>query len=154
MIQASASTYFQLTVFAAAFAALYAAHHVGDHWVQTHRQACGKADRTPQGQLACLAHVASLTLTKMAALTLLWLATGLDLYTPIVGVALLVDAVSHYWADRRWTLRDLAERAGKGDFYRLGLAEAAPAGTGAYALDQSWHIGWLFITALIIAWGA
>src|SRR5690606_2320891 len=126
MIQASASTYFHLTVFAAAFAALYAAHHVGDHWVQTHRQACGKADRTPQGQLACLAHVASLTLTKMAALTLLWLATGLDLHTPIVGVALLVDAVSHYWADRRWTLRDLAERAGKGDFYRLGLAEAAP----------------------------
>jgi len=136
MIQASASTYFQLTVFAAVFATLYAAHHVGDHWVQTHRQACRKADRTPQGQLACLAHAVSLTLTKMAAL------------------ALLVDTVSHYWADRRWTLRDLADRAGKGDFYRLGLAEAAPTGTGAYALDQSWHIGWLFITALIIAWGA
>lgn len=154
MIQASASMYFQLTVFASVFATLYAAHQVGDHWVQTHWQACGKADRTPQGQFACLAHVTSLTLTKMAALALLWLATGLDLRNPVTVVALLMDAASHYWADRRWALRDLAARLGKSDFYQLGLAEAAPCGTGAYALDQSWHVGWLFATSLIIAWSA
>lgn len=30
------------TVFAAVFATLFAAHQVGDHWAQTHTQACGK----------------------------------------------------------------------------------------------------------------
>ncbi|MEU0516669.1 hypothetical protein [Streptosporangium sp. NPDC006007] len=52
----------------------------------------------------------------------------------------------------------LAERTGKGDFHRLGAprpgtTDAPHLGTGAYALDQSWHIGWLFVSALIIAGG-
>lgn len=140
--------------FAAVFCTLYAAHQVGDHWVQTHRQACNKGQRTTVGVRACLVHVATLTGTKMVALGLLMLVAGLRLSGPVVVVALLVDAVSHYWADRRFTLAGLAERIGKGGFYRLGLPEAAPAGTGAYALDQSWHVGWLFITALIVAGGA
>jgi hypothetical protein len=32
---------------------------------------------------------------------------------------------------------------------RPGTDDAAHLGTGAYALDQSWHVGWLFIAALI-----
>ena len=45
---------------------------------------------------------------------------------------------------------------GKADFYRLGAPrdgrdDNPSLGTGAYALDQSWHYLWLFVAALIIA---
>lgn len=96
------------TTFAAVFAALYAAHSFGDHWVQTHGQACGKGAPGWPGRRACAAHVATLTGTKAVALAALWLVTGLHLH---------------------------------------------PA-AGAYALDQSWHHGWLFVAALIIAGGS
>ncbi|MFD8562143.1 DUF3307 domain-containing protein [Streptosporangium canum] len=145
-----------LATFAAVFAALFAAHSVGDHWVQTHHQACAKGAPTAAGRLACLRHVATLTTTKAAALAVLILATGLTLHPAAFLAGLAVDALSHYWADRRITLARLADAIGKGDFYRMGAPrpghdDAPHLGTGAYALDQSWHIGWLFIAALIIS---
>ena len=145
--------------FAACFAALYAAHEVGDHWFQTHRQACGKGAAGWAGRVLCARHVATLTMTKAAALGLVTVVLGLGVHPVWVLVGLGVDAVSHYWADRRWTLTALADwlgrwlLPGKGDFVRLGDGVAAPTGTGAYALDQSWHIGWLFIAALIVSLG-
>lgn len=146
-------------VFAAIFAGLYAAHSFGDHWVQTHGQACGKGAPTRAGRLACARHVATLTLTKAVALGLVMLVTGFRLDGPWLAAGLLVDAASHYWADRRFTLAALAERLGKGDFYRMGsprpgTADAPHLGTGAYALDQSWHVLWLFLAALVISGGA
>ncbi|GAA3222735.1 transcriptional regulator [Actinocorallia longicatena] len=143
-------------VFATCFAALYAAHHVGDHWLQTHHQAITKGRTDRDGALACLRHVLTLTALKGAALALAIAVTGIrfPLYGLFLAVALLIDAASHAWADRRITLLALADRIGKGEFARLGDVMAAPAGTGAYALDQSWHIGWLFLTALIAALGA
>lgn len=145
--------------FAAVFAALFAAHSVGDHWVQTHHQACGKGAPGWGGRIACARHVATLTATKAAALAALMLSAGLALNPWAAALGLAVDAVSHYWADRRTTLAALAERLGKRGFYELGAPrpdrdDAPHLGTGAYALDQSWHIGWLFVTALIIAGGA
>ncbi|MGW6499370.1 DUF3307 domain-containing protein [Nonomuraea angiospora] len=142
--------------FAAVFPALLAAHSVGDHWMQTQRQARGKGVPGRAGQLACLRHVATLTLTKVVALAALLLVTGLRPSLLAVAAGLFVDAVSHFWADRRTTLAWLAEKTGKGDFFRMGLPrpgrdDAPHLGTGRYALDQSWHIGWLFVTALIIA---
>ncbi|MGV9535042.1 transcriptional regulator [Streptosporangium sandarakinum] len=144
------------STFAATFAALYAAHSFGDHWVQTHRQACAKGTPGQLGQIACATHAVTLAGTKMVALGLVALIAGLNLSGLAVLIGLTVDGISHYWADRRFTLAELAERVGKGDFYRLGAprpgtGDAPHLGTGAYALDQSWHIGWLFITALIIA---
>ncbi|WP_436759301.1 DUF3307 domain-containing protein [Streptosporangium sp. V21-05] len=135
--------------FAAVFAALYAAHSFGDHWVQTHRQACGKGAPTRAGRAACAWHVVTLTLTKMIAVSLVIAVTDLRLNGPWLCAGLLVDAGSHYWADRRVTLARLAERIGKGGFYRMGDGLAS----GAYALDQSFHVLWLFIAALIIAGG-
>ncbi len=146
--------------FAAVFVALYVAHEVGDHWIQTHAQACGKGAPGWSGRLACLRHVATLTATKTATLTVVALVLGMGLRPWAVAAALTVDAVSHYWADRRSTLLALADRLGrslvpgKGDFARLGDGAAAPAGTGAYALDQSWHVGWLLVTALLACIGA
>lgn len=145
-------------VFAAVFVALYAAHEVGDHWLQTHRQAGGKDAAGWPGRILCARHVAVLTAAKAAALAVVTAVLGLSLNPFAVTAALALDAVSHYWADRRSTLLGLADRIsrvvpGKGDFARLGDSAAAPTGTGGYALDQSWHIGWLFAAALITCIG-
>ena len=143
-------------VFAAVFVSLYAAHTVGDHWVQTGAQAAGKGAHSAAGRWACTRHVATLTATKAAFLVAAALVLDLPLTPAAVAVGLAVDAGSHWWADRRHTLAALAARLGKTDFYALGAPRAGhddnpSLGTGAYALDQSWHIGWLFVAALIVA---
>ncbi|MFF0720447.1 DUF3307 domain-containing protein [Micromonospora sp. NPDC003816] len=130
--------------FAAVFAALYAAHQVADHWVQTQRQADCKSEPGWPGRLACTAHVATYFLTAVIALATLILATGLRLDPWGVGVGLTVSAVSHYIADRRTPLRRLAELLGKDPHWLT-------RGGGMYALDQSWHTGFLFIAALFCA---
>jgi hypothetical protein len=153
--------------FAAVFAALYAAHTFGDHWIQTHGQACAKGAPGRAGQIACARHVITLTMTKLVFLLALVAATGLELAPLSMFISLAVDAVSHYWADRAArhkdrpadqpvTLERLARRLRKGDFYRLGAPrdghdDAPHLGTGAYALDQSWHVAWLFVAALVMA---
>ncbi|WP_427165971.1 transcriptional regulator [Streptomyces sp. C1-1] len=142
--------------FAAVFVALYVAHSVGDHWVQTSHQSAHKGRPGWVGRLADARHVATLTATKVAVLLpVVWL---LDLRLSVLGIVagLGVDAVTHWWADRRSTLAWLAKVTGKGEFYRLGTPRAGRddnphIGTGAYALDQSFHHLWLLIAALIIA---
>jgi hypothetical protein len=147
--------------FGAVFAALYAAHTFGDHWIQTHHQAAGKGGAGWAGRRLCAAHVATLALTKAAALVLATTVLDLALAPAAVAAALAIDAISHYWADRRTPLFAAAEWLdrtglvpGKGDFARLGQPrpghdDAPHLGTGAYALDQSWHVAWLFVAALI-----
>lgn len=150
-------------VFAAVFAALYVAHSVGDHWVQTSCQAATKGLPGWTGRLACGRHVLGLTITKGLVLA----PAVLVLHLPVTALGLVlglgIDALTHYWADRRTTLKRLADRCGKAEFYSLGTpaharhpvtaeGEYAPTlGTGAYALDQSWHVLWLFVAALLIA---
>ena len=132
--------------FAAVFAALYAAHMVADHWVQTDSQAKAKgADGWP-GRIACAAHVATYTLTAVVFLALLAWRTNLDLNPTLVALGLTVSAISHYIADRRGPLRRLASLT------KLGFYQVKGGGiNGAYLLDQSWHVGWLFVAALVMA---
>ena len=137
-------------VFASSCAALYVAHSVGDHWVQTSCQAARKGGVGWSARWACVRHVATLTATKMLLLLVtLWV---LDLAVSLVALvaALGVDAVSHYWADRRRPLYALARLLRRDEFWHVGQG----LGTGAYALDQSWHHLWLWVAALIIAGGA
>ncbi|MFD7514066.1 transcriptional regulator [Streptomyces niveus] len=149
--------------FAAVFVALYVGHSVGDHWVQSSCQAARKGLPGWTGRLADARHVLGLTLTKM--ILLLPVVLLLDLRVSALGLVLgfTVDAVTHWWADHRSTLARLAKVVGLSDFYALGTPAhpAAPAtadggyaptlGTGAYALDQSFHHVWLLVGALIIA---
>jgi hypothetical protein len=144
---------------AVAFAALFAAHQVADHWIQTGHQAAAKGRRDWSGRLACARHISTLTATKLAALAAAFTVCALPVRPAWWIAALGVDAASHYWADRRFTLRALAERTGSGQFFDLGVPrdgrdDNPSLGTGAYALDQSFHVGWLFIAALILAAGA
>ena len=135
--------------FAAVFVALYAAHMVADYWVQTPHQADAKGWPGRTGRVACASHVGTYTLTAAVALVVVWWRLNLPLSLPHVAAGLAVSAVSHYWADRRSTLRGLVAvldrtgQPGKLDYYDVG--------GGAAPLDQAWHAGWLFIAALVIA---
>ncbi|MFD5588777.1 transcriptional regulator [Streptomyces sp. NPDC127063] len=149
--------------FAAVFIALYVAHSVGDHWVQSSCQAEDKGLPGWRGRLACGRHILGLTLTKALLLAPVLLVLNLPVTAPGLLLGLGIDAGTHYWADRRTTLKWLADRCRKTEFYSLGTpthakhpvtakGEYAPTiGTGAYALDQSWHVLWLFVAALLIA---
>lgn len=128
--------------FSTTLLALLTAHHVGDHWVQTSHQACGKGARTWAGAWCCAKHVASYTAGTAALVGLVWILFGLAI-SPLGFVAgQLTSAVTHYWADRRYTLAWLARVLGKGGYYDHG---------GAYELDQAFHRGWLFVAALLTA---
>jgi hypothetical protein len=143
--------------FAAVLVLVYIGHDVGDHWVQTDTQAQTKGLPGWAGRLACARHVATLTLTQLVILALVTPALGIHLRPLGVLAGFGVNAVSHFWADRRWTLAWLAKVA-PGDrsrFYRLGIPRPGrddnpSLGTGAYALDQSWHLLWLAPMALLI----
>lgn len=142
--------------FAAVAVALFAAHQVADHIVQTDYQARTKGAPGWVGRLACARHVVTYTATAAAALGALWLVLGLRLPLWQTAAGLLVSAVSHYIADRREPLRRFALAIGLTGFWALGTPRPGrddnpSLGTGAYAIDQAWHHGWLFITALIIA---
>lgn len=144
--------------FACVFVAFYAAHTVGDHWIQTEWQATRKGLPGWPGRRACLAHVTTYTATQLAALTAVWVTLGLALSPWRVAAGLGVSAVTHYIADRREPLRRLAEWTGRGAFHSLGRPrpghdDNVTLGTGAYAQDQAWHIGWCFVAALVTASG-
>ncbi|WP_033439382.1 DUF3307 domain-containing protein [Saccharothrix sp. NRRL B-16314] len=142
--------------FAATLPALLVAHNVADHWVQTEAQAAHKGQRSTAGRLACLRHVASYTLVTAGTVALLWWL--LDLPITLLGFVAgqLVSAVTHYWADRPHNLARLARLCGKRTFVtfgapRPGRDDNPSLGTGAYALDQSWHGLWLGVAALVTA---
>jgi hypothetical protein len=150
-------------VFAAVFVALYVGHSVGDHWIQTSAQSATKGRPGWIGRLADARHVATLTATKLGLLLPAAALLGLHLSALGLVAGMGVDALTHWWADRRSTLARLAEITGKSEFYSLGTAAhpahpvtaegkpAATLGTGAYALDQAFHHFWLFVAALLIA---
>ncbi|MEU3189505.1 transcriptional regulator [Streptomyces sp. NPDC006992] len=149
--------------FAVVFIALYVGHSLGDHWVQTSCQAAEKGRPGWSGRLACGRHVLGLTVTKGVLLALVVGVLGVPVTAAGLTAGLALDAVSHWWADRRTTLARLAELTGKGEFYSLGTGAhpaapvtaagtpAAHLGTGAYQLDQSFHHLWLLVAALLIA---
>jgi hypothetical protein len=107
--------------------ALYAAHHAGDYWVQTDRQAAKKGCAGHEGRLACLAHVATYTLTQAVFAIGTLLVTGTKVNPFALFAALLFSAVTHYAADRRefGIMFRLARMIpGKENFLRLGVPRA------------------------------
>ena len=135
--------------FAAVAVTIYAAHQVGDYWVQTSDQAARKGLPGWEGRLACADHVGTYTLTLFGFLAAADLWAGLDLAQPWLLTGLGLSAVTHYFSDRRKPLERLASRLGKSGFCRAGDGLA----TGASLLDQAWHWAWLFASALVISGG-
>lgn len=137
--------------FGGVYAALDAGLEVADMWVQTGNQASNKGEKGWKGRRACVAHVATLTVTQGVFLGLACAATGQRLNVRRTAAGLALNAVSHYVADRRTPLADKLAWAGKDEFYSLGQP---PLATGARALDCAWHKGFNAITAAIIAGSA
>ena len=133
---------------AAVLGTLLAAHYVGDFWVQTDHQAQTKADKTAGGWASLVLHVATYTLTAAVMLSITTLVLGLGWSPARIALGLGVSAVTHGWADRRRPLAWLARVLGKSRFYDSGVQ---PVGTGAFQLDQAFHIFWLYVAALIIS---
>ncbi len=144
--------------FAQTFAALYAGHMLGDHWVQTSGQADGKGRDSAAGRRACAGHVFTYTAVTAAAVVGVDAFTGALFRPGRLAAALAFSAITHYVIDRRGPLRRLAELTGHGRFYRLGQPRPGrddnpSLGTGAYAMDQSAHIGCLLVAAAVAASG-
>ncbi|WP_447009749.1 DUF3307 domain-containing protein [Saccharothrix hoggarensis] len=142
--------------FAVTLPALLVAHNVADHWVQSDAQAAHKNLRSRAGRVACLRHVVSYTLVTAGTVAVLWWLLDLPITPAGFVVGQLVSAVTHYWADRRHTLARLATLTGHRGFYALGAPrpdhdDNPSLGTGAYALDQSWHWLWLGVASLLTA---
>ena len=141
---------------AVVFPALFVAHQLGDHIVQTHHQACTKGQPGAAGRWACIRHVATYTLTAVVCLLAAIAVTGASVSPAAFTAGLTISAVSHYIADRRAPLRWFAAVTGHAAFFDLGAARPGRddnpcLGTGAYAMDQAWHYGWLFVAALVMA---
>ncbi|MFI5732773.1 hypothetical protein ACIA49_21835 [Kribbella sp. NPDC051587] len=87
-----------------------------------------KGARDREGALACLKHVITYTAITTALGALVWL--KFDLHISLTGfiAGQAVSAITHYLADRRYTLAWLASKLGKTGYYNNG---------GAAALDQS-----------------
>ena len=146
---------------AAVYIALFVGHQIGDYWLQTHSQAGLKGESGWPGRLADARHVLVLTGTKTGVLALVWALVHLGLHPWPVAVGLAVDAVSHWWADRKTTLRRLAQlmdRAlpafGKEQFFDLGAPRPGhddnpTMGVGSAHLDQAFHFTFLLFAALI-----
>jgi len=96
------------------------AHNVADHWVQSGWEAENKGRKDSIGRAACLSHVVTYTFTLVAVAGVLILIFHLPVTWHGLVTGLAVSAVTHYWADRRFTLEKLAQLRGHGDFYKLG----------------------------------
>jgi hypothetical protein len=147
---------------AVAFGVMLAGHYIGDHWVQTSGQAYGKAldaigcvRRTAMWH--CAKHVASWTTTTTVFLLAAcwWLRLPLRPGWLVAGI--LLNALTHFIADLRVPLIRLGRLLGRtGYIETVGVVRPAGAastgpGTALFELDQAWHIGWLAVSALLIA---
>jgi len=103
------------------YTALFAAHGLGDHWVQRTCDALGKGAANRRGQLACAWHVTTYTLTTTVAV-LLVMGLPLGAHITVAGFAAgqAFSAATHYAIDRRWTLLRLANLTGNREFHDLG----------------------------------
>lgn len=161
----------QVATFAAVGLTLYAAHHVGDYWVQRDEDARYKGDPGWVGRVHCLVHVITYVMTQTFFLIILVAGTGVRISSLGLLAGLAVSGVTHYIADRREPLKRLARLIpGKAKFLELGVPAPDeiyaidPVGmsrrkvdnpqlaTGLWALDQAWHIFWgVWVAALLIA---
>ena len=133
-------------VFLVALAALLVAHQLGDHVLQTDRQAGEKAGQGAAAVRAMLGHL--FTYHAAAAVVLVGTFAVLDLPLAVVGVVagLSFSALTHGLLDRRWPVRALLVRTGAPRF-----AESTAPVCGMYAADQALHQFALLVSALLIA---
>lgn len=139
-------------MFGTVFAVLVVGHYLGDYFVQTDVQAQNKGRRGSHlenriGREHCLAHALTYTATLAFALGAVLAITDVP-YSLQAGLAtcaaLILNGVTHYIIDRRWTLEAFARLIGKSGWIDND-PEALPK------LDQAAHLVLLGAAALVIA---
>lgn len=151
------------------FPALWAAHAVGDHVVQTDWQAANK----PRDWRAMAAHVGGYQATQAVIVSAMYKASG----TPLranwrqLAAGAAFSAVSHALLDRRWPVTRLLDATGSRGFARPAVvvppgmvrpgairgeqfAHSPPASLplhGPYLADQALHTACLLVSAAIMA---
>lgn len=147
---------------AVAFFAMYAAHGVGDHWMQTCGQAAKKAldgaESTASAVWHCAKHVLTWTATLAVFLAVAGWWLGLPLRPGWVAAGLALNAVTHFVFDLRTPLVWLVEHVARRGGYIAHVQVVRPAGvertgpgTAIFHLDQSAHVAVLFFAALLTA---
>lgn len=138
-------------MFGTVFAALVVGHYLGDYFVQTDVQAQNKGRQGSRlenyiGRMHCLWHAFTYTTTLAGVLGVVLLVTGTP-YPPygaaVIWVSLILNGVTHYIIDRRWTLEAFARLIGKS-----GWIDNDPEALSK--LDQAAHLVLLGATALTI----
>lgn len=145
------------TRFAVTYAALTAAHEIGDYWIQHDRDAVRKGHPTPDGRTACARHVASYTATQALALAATARYLGLRLSPARAALGLAVSALTHYAADRcagHWHESGPdAPRLVRYAHRRHGGWLERDRGAGPL-MDQAWHKGWIAVAAAVASGAA
>ena len=144
-----------------AFGAMLAGHYVGDQWIQTSGQACKKALDGVGGNACALWHCAKHVITWTATTVVFLAGGGWWLHLPFkpgwLAAGIAVNMVTHFVADLRTPLIWLARLLGRGGYIehaqvvRPGGVQGTGPGTAVFHLDQSWHIAWLLVAALLVA---
>jgi hypothetical protein len=132
--------------FAAAYAALYAAHDLADHVLgQSDKQAKHKGDPGPAGYRALAGHVGAYHAVQVAAVLLL---RALDVRPGWRRTAAAVawSAGTHALLDRRWPVRYILEITRSPGF----ATELSPV-CGPYVADQALHHACLTLSAAVLA---
>ncbi|MFJ3883051.1 hypothetical protein ACIPW5_37095 [Streptomyces sp. NPDC090077] len=155
-------------VFAALLGLTRAGSAIGDFWVQNDycARVKGASDKHPviykdpvteketthgsvDGRAACLHHCLTYVATQAIVAGLGARALGIRVHPAAAAAALALSFSTHYAADRRVPgkslLEMLADKTGKGGFYRL----ASHGVNGAFHLDGAFHHGCETVAALI-----
>lgn len=133
-------------VFVVSLLTLIVAHQVGDHVVQTDRQAAGKAAAGWRGVRAMAGHLLSYHAVAAFVVVGTFSVLGLPLTLGGTLAGLGFSAVTHAFLDRRWPVRAVLHAARAPQF-----AAATTPVCGAYQADQALHYLALGVSALLIA---
>lgn len=133
-------------VFVVSLVVLLAAHQVGDHVMQTDRQAAGKAGTGWPAARALAGHLGVYHALAAVLLVAVFALLGLPLTVTGAIAGLAFSAATHALFDRRWPVAAIlrACRAPK-------FAETVTPVCGMYAADQALHHLALLMSALLVA---
>ncbi|WP_232323912.1 DUF3307 domain-containing protein [Catenuloplanes japonicus] len=136
----------QQMTFVITLLALIVGHQLGDHVMQTDRQAAHKAGRGRAAATAMAGHLAAYHGTVAVVLGLTAWALEVQLTWLGVAAGLLFSVVTHAILDRRAFVRLVLQHTGSREF-----ADQTSPVCGMYVADQSLHWACLLISALLIA---
>lgn len=141
------NTEFALTFIVIALT-MFLTHPVADYFVQTDHQARHKGltgARSWEGRLNGTVHAMTYTATQMITIVLVLVACGFTGSYEVVLLGLMLNGITHYLIDRRWTLECFARRVMR----KSGWIDSDP--NALAHLDQAAHIALFLPVALGIA---